>query len=94
MVTIEDAKAPEGESVRFVTKVKGEPTPEVTWYHDDQPIKDDQEIYKIIPGEEGEVILELPEVFPEDSGEYTVQAVNEHGKISGTAVLTVLTGKE
>ena len=62
------------------------------WFHDNQPIKDD-DIYRIIAGEEGEVTLELPEVFPEDAGVYTVKAVNEHGEVSGEAVLTVLTGK-
>ena len=89
----QDTKAPEGESVKFITKVKGEPAPEVMWFHDNQPIKDD-DIYHIIAGEEGEVTLELPEVFPEDAGVYTVKAVNEHGEVSGEAVLTVLTGNE
>ena len=92
VVTIQDTKAPEGESVKFITKVKGEPAPEVMWFHDNQPIKDD-DIYRIIAGEEGEVTLELPEVFPEDAGVYTVKAVNKHGEVSGDAVLTVLTGR-
>ena len=74
-------------------KVKGEPVPEITWYYDGQPIKTD-EIYKVIPGEvEGESTLKIPEIFPEDAGEYTVKATNEAGEVESTAVVNV-TGNE
>jgi hypothetical protein len=62
------------------------------WFHENEPIKDD-DIYKIMAGEEGEVVLYLPEVFLEDAGVYTVKAVNEAGEVSCTAVLTVLQGE-
>ena len=74
-------------------KVKGEPVPEITWYYDGQPIKTD-DIYKVVPGEvEGESTLQIPEIFPEDAGAYTVKATNEAGEVESTAVITV-TGNE
>lgn len=92
VVTIEDLTSEEGGEAKFTVKVKGEPTPEVMWFHENEPIKDD-DIYKIMAGEQGEVILHLPEVFPEDAGVYTVKAVNEAGEVSCSAVLTVLQGQ-
>lgn len=83
----EDVKIQEGESAQFVCKVKGQPTPEITWYLDDQPIEND-DIYKVIT-EEGESTLVLPEAFPEDAGIYTVKAVNEVGTVESTVVLNV-----
>jgi hypothetical protein len=44
----------------------------------------------VIPGEEGESTLLISEAFPEDSGVYTVKAVNEVGQAEATALLTVL----
>ena len=79
----------EGEGATLTCKVKGEPVPEITWYYDGQPIKTD-EIYKVVPGEvEGESTLQIPEIFPEDAGAYTVKATNEAGEIESTAVVTV-----
>lgn len=90
---IDDIKAQEGEEVKFIVKVTGTPTPEVTWHHDNEVIKEDSEIYKVVQGEEGEVTLLLTEAFPEDSGVYTVTASNEAGQAEGTAMLTI-TGKD
>lgn len=90
---IDDIKAQEGEEVKFVVKVTGKPTPEVTWHHDNEVIKEDSEIYRVVQGEEGEVTLLLTEAFPEDSGVYTVTASNEAGQAECTAMLTV-TGKD
>ena len=75
-----------------MVKVTGTPTPAVTWQHDNEVIKEDSDIYKVLPGEEGEVTLLLTEAFPEDSGVYTVTASNEVGRTECTAMLTV-TGK-
>ncbi|CAC5377034.1 TTN [Mytilus coruscus] len=91
--TIKNQEIPEGDEVKFVTKVKGKPEPTVTWFHDNQTIVSD-DIYKVIPGEEGESTLLLPEAFPEDSGKYSVQAENEAGKAECSAVLKVITEDE
>lgn len=87
-MNIADVTVKEGESIALTCKVKGQPVPEITWYHADQPIKSD-DVYRVVPGEEGESTLEIPEIFPEDSGIYTVRAVNEAGTVESTAILTV-----
>ena len=89
--TIRSAEVNEGDEAKFIAKIKGQPQPKVTWFHDEQPITSD-DVYKIMPGEEGETTLLLPEAFPEDSGKYTVQAENEVGKAVCSAVLKVITG--
>lgn len=78
----------EGEAVRFDCQVQCTPEASLVWYHQDKPLKSD-DIYKIIPGEEGHSSLVIAEAFPEDSGEYTVKAVNAVGEVSCSAVLTV-----
>ena len=88
VLNIEDLTIKEGDSASLKVKVKGQPVPEITWYHADEPIKTD-DVYKVVPGEEGESTLELPEAFPEDSGVYTVKATNEAGTVETTAQLTV-----
>ena len=45
-LTLEDVSVKEGKPVKFVAKATGEPTPKITWYHDNKPIEDG-EIYKI-----------------------------------------------
>lgn len=46
VITLEDVNVKEGKPVKFVAKATGEPTPTITWYHDNEPIIDG-EIYKI-----------------------------------------------
>ena len=85
---LQDVQAREGESALFECQVKGEPQPQVMWYHDQQPIKSDS-VYQIRPGEDGKFTLYLPEVFPEDSGVYTARAFNDVAEVETSATLTV-----
>lgn len=88
VLSIADVTVKEGGSVSLTCKVKGQPVPEITWFHANEPIKSD-DVYRVVPGVEGESTLEIPEIFPEDSGVYTVKATNEAGSIESTAILTV-----
>ena len=90
---IQDVEVREGEAASFVCQVKGEPQPQVMWYHDQQPIKSDS-VYQITPGEDGKFTLFIPEVFPEDSGVYTAKAFNEISAVESSAVLTVTGEKQ
>ncbi|GFO38540.1 titin, partial [Plakobranchus ocellatus] len=85
---IEDVQVREGESATFECRVKGEPQPQVMWYHDQQPIKSDS-VYQITQGDEGQFTLFIPEVFPEDSGVYTARAFNDVSDAETSATLTV-----
>jgi hypothetical protein len=77
----------EGEAVRFTIRVSGKPKPEVSWYREGSQIVSsaDFEIQQ-----DGELhTLYIPEVFYEDSGKYTVKAVNPGGQAQCTAELIV-----
>jgi len=88
VISIGDIKVQEGKSTTFTVKAKGQPAPEIQWFVNNELITTD-EVYQVIPGEEGESTLLLSEAFPEDSGVYTVKAVNEVGQAEATALLTV-----
>lgn len=88
VVAIQPVVTKEKETVTLVAKVTGTPAPEVTWFHDNEPIKSD-DIYTITPGPEGQSSLEIAEVYPEDAGEYTVKATNKAGVSAITANVIV-----
>ena len=88
LVPIQDVTIKEGESARFDCQVQSLPEASVVWYHQDKPLKSD-DIYQIIPGEDGQSSLVIAEAFPEDAGEYTVHAVSSAGEATCSAVLTV-----
>lgn len=86
--SIKDVNIQEGESAQFEIQVRGEPAPQVTWYHNQQPLQSDS-VYQILPGENGESTLFISEAFPEDSGVYTVRAFNDVAEVECSATLTV-----
>lgn len=85
---LQNVEALEGQRVHFETIVKGFPQPEITWFLDGEPIKESP-IYRIVTDASGTCILELPESFPEDEGEYECRAVNEFGTASTKADLYI-----
>lgn len=78
----------DGESVNLTCVVQGKPIPKVEWFHDKKPIKEGKEI-TILQDTEGVCSLAITEVFPEDAGEYTCQAINPVGEAVCTASLVV-----
>ena len=77
----------EGESVRFQVRVAGKPLPEVTWYREGMPIVSSPD-FNIT--QEGDLhTLYIPEVFPEDSGRFTVRVVSASGQAESSADLLV-----
>ena len=88
LVPIQDLTIREGETARFDCQVKSLPEATLVWYHQNKPIKSD-DIFQIVPGEDGQSSLIIAEAFPEDSGEYTVRAINRAGETECSAVLTV-----
>ena len=68
-------------------QVKAKPTPRVTWLHNGEPIR--HRDVKVSQNEEGVCELGIPEVFPEDEGEYACIAQNKLGEAETTAVLHV-----
>ncbi|KAK7507535.1 hypothetical protein BaRGS_00001470 [Batillaria attramentaria] len=85
---LQNVEATEGQTVRFETTVSGFPRPEVSWFLDGEPIKESP-VYRIITEASGTCILELPQSFPEDEGEYECRATNEYGTTSIKADLYI-----
>ena len=78
----------DGETVSMTCVVQGKPTPKVEWYHDKKPIKEGKQI-TILQDSEGVCNLAISEVFPEDAGEYTCQAINQVGEAICSTSLVV-----
>ena len=77
----------DGEPVEFVAKVTGSEPIQTKWTKDKKVINS-SDIYKI-SYEKGTAKLVIGECFPEDGGNYTLEAKNQHGMASCTASLTV-----
>lgn len=80
---------PDGEEVTLTCRVEGSPFPHVTWYKQSQEIQPSTDFNMSVEPETGLVTLTIPEVFPEDAGEYAVRAVNPFGESITTANLLV-----
>lgn len=78
----------DGDSVNLTCVVQGKPIPKVEWFHDSKPINEGKQI-TILQDSEGVCNLAINEVFPEDAGEYTCQAINPVGEAICTATLIV-----
>ena len=62
--------------------------PRVKWYHNGQPVREHKGVSMAL-SPQGEAVLRLGEVFPEDAGLYECKAVNPAGQISTKAFLSV-----
>ncbi|KAG5445732.1 Muscle M-line assembly protein unc-89, partial [Clonorchis sinensis] len=83
-----DVTVMEAQQAVLVARVKGTPTPEVTWLHNGEIIKPSSYFQPtVLPN--GEVRLVISSAYLEDAGDYTVQASNPAGETTATARLTV-----
>lgn len=73
----------EGESVVLTTQIVGNPTPQITWFKDGKPVKQN------IKSDKETHSLTLIGPTKENSGEYTVKAVNSVGTVETSATLIV-----
>ncbi|XP_034430179.1 myosin light chain kinase, smooth muscle-like [Hippoglossus hippoglossus] len=82
-----DLKVMDGSRVTMTVELTGHPPPEVVWLHDGQEVAESEDFQLL--REENRCTLLIQEVFPEDTGTYSVQAWNQHGDDSTQARLTV-----
>ncbi|KAK7873554.1 hypothetical protein R5R35_008797 [Gryllus longicercus] len=78
----------DGEEFSFLCQVVGKPTPHITWFHENEPLKDEKD-FRIYQDTEGVCKLSIDEVFPEDAGTYTCRAINSVGEAESSASLIV-----
>ena len=79
----------DGDTVVLKSKVVGVPTPSITWYRESAEITPSTDFQTGFDAATGECTLLIPEVFPEDAGEYACRAVNPFGESVTTANLLV-----
>lgn len=84
---LKDVYIVEGSCTRFDVKVTGMPEPEVTWYKDGQPLKQDKHI-EVIHDEDTSALIVMYGK-PEDAGDYTCKAVNDAGDAESSAHLHI-----
>lgn len=85
----QDRDVTEGKMTRFDCRVTGRPYPEVHWYINGNPVRDDI-THKILVNESGSHSLMITNVGPFDSGIVTCVATNKSGEINCQAKLNVL----
>uniref|UniRef100_A0A670I0I1 Ig-like domain-containing protein n=1 Tax=Podarcis muralis TaxID=64176 RepID=A0A670I0I1_PODMU len=78
----------EGQDVLLTCEVSGDPSPEIHWFKDNQPIALSSNIR--VNRSKNVYSLAIQNAAVSDSGKYTVKAKNFHGQCSATASLTVL----
>ncbi|CAG9533738.1 unnamed protein product [Cercopithifilaria johnstoni] len=76
-------------SAKMCLKVTGYPLPEITWYKDDQMLREDER-HTFYADEDGFFALTIDPVQVEDTGRYTCMATNEYGQASTSAFFKVL----
>ena len=76
-VEIKDMYCLDGESVDFLVCFEGHPPPEVSWFRDDERLRNNED-FQIVTDDTSSR-LHIPDVFVEDSGDFMVEITNEHG---------------
>lgn len=77
----------DGDAVDLVAKITGTEPITTTWTKDKKVLKN-SEVHNITY-DKGNCRLYIPEVFPEDSGNYTIEVKNKFGSASSMASLQV-----
>ena len=77
-----------GHRLEMKTKISGVPKPDVFWFKNDTPLKEEKRFSLIEEGENYKLILES--VKEEDVGMYSVKATNPAGSVAVSAQVSVL----
>ena len=86
-VCVQNCSVKEGKVASFSCRVIGEPTPELTWQLNGEPLTIEGR-YTVVE-RDGLQLLQVHNVVLSDAGEYTVTAKNNHGGATSSANMTV-----
>lgn len=86
---LKDRSIEDGSAARFDVRVRGKPSPAVTWYKDDEEITDEQFPHIKVFREGNLYSILITEGKVEDAGQYKVTAKNDLGEVSSTSNLFV-----
>ena len=79
----------DGTNVILGCRLVGSPPPSVTWYKSSIVIEPNPDFRQSFDSETGICVLEIKEVFPEDTGVYMCRAVNPFGEANTTCNIIV-----
>ena len=82
-------KVMDGDEMKFVAMVIGNPMPKIVWYKNGVPVEENPDFRTYYNQKSGECMLHIIEVFPQDTGEYICEAANVYGRASTRAELVV-----
>ena len=86
-IKLEPCEAVDGDEVEFTAKINGTDPINLKWLREGKPLQNKADFEQTYVG--GIARLVIAEVFPDDSGSYTIEVSNEWGQASSTAQLTV-----
>lgn len=86
-LSLKDVSVFEKQPVRLDCLIVGNPEPEVIWLHNNNPIKESNEVKLLFHGDH--CTLFIKEAFTEDAGIYKVIALNSAGETSSECSVTV-----
>ena len=78
----QDTKVTEGDKAVLTVKVVGQPTPDVEWYIDDEPIHSDERISLESQGNQHQLVINKAEL--DDEGMYKCVAKSKMGTATRT----------
>lgn len=87
-----ELQAQDGSLVRFECRIHGNPIPSITWFHESTVITPSPDFLQFFD-EDNLCSLVIKEIFPEDTGRYTVVAKNPLGTATSSAELIVTEGE-
>uniref|UniRef100_A0A3P9PZT6 Ig-like domain-containing protein n=1 Tax=Poecilia reticulata TaxID=8081 RepID=A0A3P9PZT6_POERE len=83
-----------GEVARFHACVSGLPKPEISWFHNRQPVQPSKNVVFHFDEVTNIATLIIVDAFSEHAGQYTCRAVNNAGEAACSASLTVIREEE
>lgn len=91
---ITSCTVPHGEVARFHACVSGMPKPEISWFHNRQPVQANKNMVFHFDEVTNTATLIIVDAFREHAGQYTCRAANAAGEAACSATLTVTTEEE
>lgn len=83
-----------GEVVQFLAYVSGMPKPEISWFHNSQPVLPTKNIVFHFDEVTNLATLIIVDAYAEHAGQYTCKAVNNVGEATCFATLAIIKEKE
>lgn len=91
---ITSCTVPHGEVARFHACVSGMPKPEISWFHNRQPVQPTKNVVFHFDEVTNTATLIIVDAFSEHTGQYTCRATNNAGEATCSAALTVTSKEE